>query len=87
MRKGLTEFSIKHPKEAAKLSAKALEQTPEEVLGMLPKVKLHDKAGNFEQVKTTAASSAKDLAMFFKEVKVNETLVDTSDLYDLSYLK
>ena len=81
------EFAIKHPKEAAKLSAKALEQTPEEVLGMLPKVNLYGKAANFEQVKTTAASSAKDLAKFFKEVKVNDTLVDTSDLYDMSYLK
>jgi NitT/TauT family transport system substrate-binding protein len=81
------EFAIKHPKEAAALSAKALEQKPEEILGMLPKVKLYGKAANVEQVKTTASTSAKELAQFFKDAKVNDTLVDTSALYDLSYLK
>lgn len=81
------EFAIAHPDEAAALSAKALEQTPEEILGMLPKVKLYGKADNIEQAKTTAASSAKELAQFFKDAKVNDTLVDTSMLYDMSYLK
>jgi len=80
------EFSIKHPKEAAALASKALEQKPAEILGMLPKVKLYNEAANIKQVKTAAASSAKDLAKFFKEVKVNDTVVDTSGLYDLSYL-
>jgi NitT/TauT family transport system substrate-binding protein len=81
------EFAIAHPEEAAALAAKALEQKPEEILDMLPKVKLYDKAANMEQAKTTAATSAKELAQFFKDVKVDDTVVDTSKLYDMSYLK
>jgi NitT/TauT family transport system substrate-binding protein len=79
------EFTIAHPKDAAALASKALELTPEEVLDMLPKVALYGAAANVNQMKGPALTSAKELAAFFKDVKVNETVVDVTALYDPSF--
>jgi hypothetical protein len=38
-------------------------------------------------MKTSAPAATKEVARFFKEKKVNDTLVDTSKLYDASFLK
>jgi NitT/TauT family transport system substrate-binding protein len=81
------EFVIAHPADAAKLAAKAIEMKPEDVEGMLPKVKLYGRDGNLKQLGGAAASVAKDLAAFFKERKVNDGLVDTSVLFDPSFLR
>lgn len=80
------EFTIAHPEEAAALASKALELKPAEVVAMIPKVKLYGAAANISQMKGPAVTAAKELAVFFKDVKVNDSVVDVSSLYDPSYL-
>jgi NitT/TauT family transport system substrate-binding protein len=81
------ELVMKDPKLAAQLSAKAIEMKAEDIEKLLPKVKLYGKKGNLEQLGGAAAGPAKDLAGFFKARKVNDTVVDTSGIFDASYLK
>jgi NitT/TauT family transport system substrate-binding protein len=81
------ELVIKDPKLAARLAAKAIEMKPEDVEKLLPKVKLYGRAGNLAQLGGAAAGTAKELAAFFKDHKVNGGLVDTSNIFDASYLK
>jgi NitT/TauT family transport system substrate-binding protein len=81
------DFVQKHTDEAAALAAKALEQKPDEVKAMLPKVKLYSPKQNLEVMAGPAASATAQVAQFFKDKKVNETLVDVSHLYDPSFLK
>jgi NitT/TauT family transport system substrate-binding protein len=81
------EFVQTHTKEAAALAAKSLEQKPEEVEAMLPKVMLYSPKKNAEVLAGPAATATAQVAKFFKDKKVNETLVDVSKLYDASYLK
>jgi NitT/TauT family transport system substrate-binding protein len=81
------ELVMKDPHEAALLAAKAIEMKPEDVEKLLPKVKLYGKRGNLEALGGGAAAPAKELAGFFKARKVNEGLVDTSAVFDSSYLK
>jgi len=83
---------MENPEEAAKLAAKALEMKPEEILEMLPKVKLYGAEGNFAQMGDgetpgTAIAPAEKIAVFFKEKGVNDSVVDVSELYESSYLK
>jgi NitT/TauT family transport system substrate-binding protein len=73
--------------ESAALAAKALEQKPDEVKAMLPKVLLYSPAQNLEVMGGPAAAATAQVARFFKDKKVNETLVDVSKMYDPSYLK
>ena len=80
------EYTIAHPAEAAKLASKALEMKPEDIEGLLPKVKLYGRTGNLEQMKGAAAPVAKDLATFFRDRKVNDAVVDTGALFDPSFL-
>jgi len=81
------EFVQAHPDEAAALGAKALEQKPEEVKAMLTKVELYSPAKNLTVMAGPAAEASKQVAKFFKDHGVNDTLVDTNTLYDASYLK
>jgi NitT/TauT family transport system substrate-binding protein len=81
------EFVQAHKDEAAALAGIALEQKPEEVKPMLEKVNLYSPAKNLELLAGPAAEAAKQVAKFFKDQKVNDTLVDTSTLFDVSYLK
>ena len=81
------EFVQAHKDEAAVLAGKALEQKPEEVKPMLDKVNLYSPQKNLEVLAGPAAEASKQVALFFKDHKVNDTLVDTSTLYDASYLK
>jgi NitT/TauT family transport system substrate-binding protein len=81
------EFVQAHRDEAAALAAKALEQKPDEVKPMLDKVNLYSPQKNLELLAGPAAEASKQVAQFFKDHKVNDTLVDTSTLYDASYLK
>jgi NitT/TauT family transport system substrate-binding protein len=81
------EFVQAHRDEAAALAAKALEQKPDEVKPMLDKVNLYSPQKNLELLAGPAADASKQVAQFFKDHKVNDTLVDTSTLYDASYLK
>jgi NitT/TauT family transport system substrate-binding protein len=82
------EFVQQHPDEACAIAAKVLDQKPDEVKAMLPKVELYSPAKNLEVMKGgTAAAASKEVAQFFKDKKVNDTLVDVSKLYDASYLK
>jgi len=81
------EFVQTHTDEAAALAAKALEQKPEEVKAMLPKVMLYSPKQNLEVMAGPAPAASAQVAKFFKEKKVNETLVDVSHLYDPSFLK
>jgi NitT/TauT family transport system substrate-binding protein len=81
------EFVQAHKDEAAALAAKALEQKPDEVKPMLDKVNLYSPQKNLELLAGPAAEASKQVAQFFKDHKVNDTLVDTSTLYDASYLK
>ena len=76
-----------HPDEAAAIAAKALEQKPDEVKAMLPKVDLYSPAKNLEVLAGPAAEATAQVAKFFKDKKVNDTLVDVGTLYDASYLK
>jgi NitT/TauT family transport system substrate-binding protein len=81
------DFVIAHPDEAAAIAGKALEQKPDEVKAMLPKVNLYGLAKNTELMAGPAADATKVVAKFFKEHKVNDTVVDTSNVYDASFLK
>jgi NitT/TauT family transport system substrate-binding protein len=81
------ELVIKDPAGAAKLAAKAIEMKPDDVEKLLPKVKLYGRAGNLEQLGGGAAGTAKELAAFFKARKVNGGLVDTTTIFDASYIK
>ena len=85
------EFVVASPKEAAEIGAKAMEQTADEVLGMIPKVKLYGAAANHEQMggkdkPGPAVAVAKELGTFFKQQKVNETMVDPATVFDPSFL-
>jgi NitT/TauT family transport system substrate-binding protein len=81
------EFVQKHTDEAATLAAKSLEQKPDEVKAMLPKVDLYSGQKNLEVLAGPAAKASLQVARFFKDKKVNDTLVDVNALYDASYLK
>jgi NitT/TauT family transport system substrate-binding protein len=81
------EFVQKSPDQAAAIAAKALEQKPDEVKAMLPKVSLYSGKKNLEVLAGPAAKASAQVAQFFKEKKVNDTLVDTAALYDASFLK
>lgn len=81
------EFVQKSPDDAAAIAAKALEQKPDEVKAMLPKVNLYSAKKNLEVLNGPAAKASAQVAQFFKDKKVNETLVDVGSLYDASYLK
>jgi NitT/TauT family transport system substrate-binding protein len=81
------DFVLGHTDEAAVLAGKALEQKPEEVKAMLPKVNLYSPVKNLEVMAGPAAEATKQVAKFFKDQKVNDTLVDVSNLYDSSFLK
>jgi NitT/TauT family transport system substrate-binding protein len=81
------DFVQSHTDEAAAIAAKALEQTPEEVKAMLPKVNLYSAARNLEVMAGPAPEASKQVAKFFKDHGVDDTLVDTATLYDASYLK
>jgi NitT/TauT family transport system substrate-binding protein len=81
------DFVKQHGDEAAVLAGKALEQKPEEVKAMLPKVNLYSGKKNLEVMAGPAAKASLPVARFFKDKKVNETLVDVNTLYDASYLK
>jgi ABC-type nitrate/sulfonate/bicarbonate transport system substrate-binding protein len=76
-----------HPDEAAVLAGKALEQKPEEVKAMLPKVNLYGLQKNIEVMRGPAAEATLQVAKFFQAKKVNDTLVDVKSLYDASFLK
>ena len=81
------EFVQAHRDEAAVLAGKALEQKPDEVKPMLDKVTLYGPQKNLELLAGPAAAASKQVAQFFKDHKVNDTLVDTSTLFDAQYLK
>jgi len=81
------EFVQAHRDEAAVLAGKALEQKPDEVKPMLGKVELYSPQKNLELLAGPAAAASKQVAQFFKDHKVNDTLVDTSTLFDAQYLK
>ena len=81
------EFVIAHPNEAAALTEKALEMKAADIAGMIPKVKLYGLAGNLAELGGDALPPAKDLAVFFHDKKVNDTIVDVSNIYDPSFLK
>jgi NitT/TauT family transport system substrate-binding protein len=81
------EFVQAHTDEAAALAGKALEQKPDEVKAMLPKVNLYSERKNREVMGGPAAKASAQVAQFFKDQKVNEHLVDVSHLYDASFLK
>ena len=81
------DFVQKSPDEAVTIAAKALEQKPDEVKAMLPKVMLYSPTKNAEVMAGPAAEATAQVAKFFKDKKVNDTLVDVSKLYDASFLK
>jgi NitT/TauT family transport system substrate-binding protein len=81
------EFVQKHPNEAAALAAKALEQKPEEVKAMLPKIKLYGPADNLTVMSGPAVTATQQVAKFLKDSKVTDSLVDVRGLYDPSFLK
>ncbi len=86
------EFVKQHPDEACAIAGKVLEQKPDEVAAMLPKVALYSPEQNLvvmgEPGKTgPAAKASGQVAQFFKDKKVNDTLVDVTGLYDSSFLK
>jgi NitT/TauT family transport system substrate-binding protein len=81
------DFVQTHLDEAAAIAAKVLEQSPDEVKAMLPKVTLYSAAKNVEVMDGPAAEASKQVARFFKDHGVNDTVVDTTALYDASYLK
>jgi NitT/TauT family transport system substrate-binding protein len=81
------EFVQTHRDEAVALAGKALEQKPDEVKPMLDKVDLYSPQKNLELLAGPAAAASKQVAQFFKDHKVNDTLVDTSTLFDAQYLK
>jgi NitT/TauT family transport system substrate-binding protein len=79
-------FIAAHADDAATIAAKALEQKPDEIKAMLPKVELYGPKNNKEVMTASAPKATKEVAKFFKDKKVNDTLVDTSKLYDASFL-
>lgn len=81
------ELVIKDPAAAAKIAAKHIEMKPEEVEGLLPKVKLYGLKANIAELEGGAMKTTKDLATFFKDRKVNDKMVDANTVYDSSYLK
>jgi NitT/TauT family transport system substrate-binding protein len=81
------EFVQAHPDEAAVLAGQSLEQKPEEVTAMLPKVQLYGLKKNIEVMNGPAVVASQQVAQFFKDKKVNDTLVDVKALYDASFLK
>ena len=81
------DFVQKHGDEASAIAAKALEQNPEEVKAMLPKVNLYSGKENVAVMAGPAPKASAQVAKFFKDQKVNETLVDVTKLYDPSFLK
>jgi NitT/TauT family transport system substrate-binding protein len=81
------EFVQQHTDEAAALAGTSLEQKPDEVKAMLPKVNLYSPQKNIEVMGGPAAEATKEVAKFFKDKKVNDTLVDVGGLYDSSFLK
>jgi NitT/TauT family transport system substrate-binding protein len=81
------DFVVAHGDEAAAIAGKVLEQKPDEVKAMLPKVNLYGLARNTELMAGPAAEATKAVAKFFKEHKVNDTVVDTGTIYDPSFLK
>lgn len=81
------EFVQKNTDEAVAIGAKALEQKPDEVKAMLPKVNLYSEKKNIEVMGGPAAKASAQVSKFFKEKKVNDTLVDVSGMYDASFLK
>jgi NitT/TauT family transport system substrate-binding protein len=81
------EFVQKRTDEAAAIGAKALEQKPDEVKAMLPKVNLYSEKKNIEVMGGPAAKASAQVSRFFKDKKVNDTLVDVSGMYDASFLK
>jgi len=81
------DFVQAHRDETAALAGKALEQKADEVKPMLDKVNLYGKSKNLELLAGPAADASKLVAKFFKDQKVNDTLVDTTTLFDASYLK
>jgi NitT/TauT family transport system substrate-binding protein len=80
-------FVEQKPDEAAVLAGKVLEQKPEEVKAMLPKVLLYGRAKNAEVMSGPAQEATRVVAKFFKDQKVNDTLVDVNALYDASFVK
>jgi NitT/TauT family transport system substrate-binding protein len=82
------EFLQQHPDEACALAAKILDQKPDEVKAMLPKVIFYSPKKNIEVMENgSAAKASKEVAQFFKDKKISDTLVDTTKLYDASFLK
>ena len=81
------EYVIAHPKEAAAIAAKPLDDSAGDIAGMLTKVELYGKTQNLKLMKGPEIAVAKEIAEFFKQQKVNDTLVSAAGLYDLSYLK
>jgi NitT/TauT family transport system substrate-binding protein len=81
------EFVQKNTDEASLVASKALEQKPDEVKAMLPKVLLYSPKQNAEVMGGPAALATAQVAKFFKDKKVNDTLVDVTKLYDPSFLK
>jgi len=81
------DFVKAHTDEAATLAGKSLEQKPDEVKAMLPKVNLYSGQKNLEVMAGPAPKASAQVAKFFKDQKVNESLVDVSHLYDASFLK
>jgi NitT/TauT family transport system substrate-binding protein len=80
------DFLQAHPEDAAAIAAKALEQKPAEITPMLAKVELYGAKQNPQVMSKGAPEATKQVAKFFKDKKVNDTLVDTSKLYDASFL-
>ena len=86
MEKGY-DFVQSHADEAASIAGKVLEQTPPEVKAMLPKVQLYSKKQNQELMAGPAQETTKQVARFFKDQKVNDTLVDVAKVFDDSFVK
>jgi NitT/TauT family transport system substrate-binding protein len=81
-------FVEQHTDEACAIAGKVLEESPEDVKAMLPKVALYSPAKNIEMMDDGAAAKASgEVAAFFKEKNVTDTTVDVTHMYDSSYLK
>ena len=59
---------------------------PEDVEGMLPKVKLYGGKANVEQLGGVAAKAATRAGGVLQATKVNDTLVDVGTIFDPSYV-
>jgi NitT/TauT family transport system substrate-binding protein len=81
------DFVKAHPDEAVAIAAKTLEQKPDDVKAMLPKVDLYGLAKNREAMKGPAPKASLQVAKFFKDKKVNDGLVDVNALFDTAFLK